>query len=659
MERLLKQEQQHHRDTETRREASASNPPVSPIPGTRNSKIKTRSCFSVCLCGALLLSGVARAQWVDQPVTLNPGWNAIYLEVAPEPADTATVFPLPENSSVWMWNKRFSPVQFLQDASELLPTNPDWLVWFPPTQPASVNTTLHTIQGGRAYLVRYSGAGQTTVTVRGKPTERTPEWVSDSFNFVGFGLQAGSEPTFGQFFQYSPAHTAATSKIFRLNGSGQWVEASRSDAMKRGESFWIYTVGQSTYPGPFGVEFEQAGGLQFGAALVDQGLILDNKTDAAKTYTLSLGSSASNPVTSDTLVAGDVPLSVFKVETSTHRDGTASISDIGYVPIAGSTQVTVAAGERQLVKLAVRRDALAPAPTPGAGTTGREFEYQSVMTITDGSGTARKVGVASNGPGPTVVTAAARPNGRAGLWVGSVTVDAISQPEGSNPTVPLTVSPPTQFRVIFHVNSGGQVSLLNQATLMFKPGTTSAPGHHVIVTEDSLLGPSSPFTGATLKDGEPVGRRVSSTMLAWDSPRTSSTLSLAPTPHVLQVGGSFDTGSLDASFALSYNNPLNPFYDRYHPDHDNKDFRFVNWVDNPATTWKDERQTECYTVARALHFSISPTDVDGLVGAGYGDNRLSGTYAETISGLHRRAINMSGTFRIQHVSPVAVLNDGL
>ena len=34
-------------------------------------------------------------------------------------------------------------------------------------------------------------------------------------------------------------------------------------------------------------------------------------------------------------------------------------------------------------------------------------------------------------------------------------------------------------------------------------------------------------------------------------------------------------------------------------------------------------------------------------------------YTEKITGIHRRPINIKGTFRLQRISDVAVLNDGL
>ena len=79
----------------------------------------------VCLLilGLGLCSGFA--QWVTQSITLNPGWNAVFLEVQPANPDCDAVFAGIPVESVWAWNRRYSSVQFIQDAAQLVPGQPD------------------------------------------------------------------------------------------------------------------------------------------------------------------------------------------------------------------------------------------------------------------------------------------------------------------------------------------------------------------------------------------------------------------------------------------------------------------------------------------------------------------------------------------------------
>src|SRR5437867_7686304 len=84
------------------------------------------------------------AQWTTQTITLNPGWNAVYLEVEPASPDCDALFAGLPVESVWAWNRRFSSVQFIQDANALLPGQPDWLTYVPTNHPARAMRNLYT-----------------------------------------------------------------------------------------------------------------------------------------------------------------------------------------------------------------------------------------------------------------------------------------------------------------------------------------------------------------------------------------------------------------------------------------------------------------------------------------------------------------------------------
>ena len=91
-------------------------------------RMRMRGLVHKCLLLLALGGGscAALAQWVTQTITLNPGWNAVFLEVQPANPDCDAVFASAPVESVWAWNRRFSSVQFIQDASKLLPGQPDY-----------------------------------------------------------------------------------------------------------------------------------------------------------------------------------------------------------------------------------------------------------------------------------------------------------------------------------------------------------------------------------------------------------------------------------------------------------------------------------------------------------------------------------------------------
>src|SRR5260221_7760766 len=182
---------------------------------------------------------------------------------------------------------------------------------------------------------------------------------------------------------------------------------------------------------------------------------------------------------------------------------------------------------------------------------------------------------------------------------------------------------------------------------MFKTGTlkpdpnnpsnnvVDQPGRYVLVSDDALI-PN--FTGATLRDGQLVARRLSSAAFGFSQP-------------VLFSGtGAFGSGYFTGEVTLDYDNPLNPFKHVYHPDHNNLDDRFEN---------KLPEGVESFTVIRQIELQFSSQDPDNLTLAGWGDDQLGGSYRETVSGLHNQPIYVAGTFRLTRASTIGILNDGL
>ena len=82
------------------------------------SRLTTSILFTGLFC---LLANRAAAQWVQQQIVLKPGWNAVFLEVDPNPADCDALFTGLPIESVWDWNRTSDTAQFVQNADSLLP----------------------------------------------------------------------------------------------------------------------------------------------------------------------------------------------------------------------------------------------------------------------------------------------------------------------------------------------------------------------------------------------------------------------------------------------------------------------------------------------------------------------------------------------------------
>ena len=214
----------------------------------------------------------------------------------------------------------------------------------------------------------------------------------------------------------------------------------------------------------------------------------------------------------------------------------------------------------------------------------------------------------------------------AGLWVGRAMIREVSQAQNGS-LAPTPVKDEFSFRFILHVDAAGTVRLLKEVIQLWKEGTrvpdpenpgsfvVDEPGHFVLVTDEDLI---SSFEGAVLRDGEPVGLRVST--IAYDFPQD----------FVVMSGSFAPGGTLSTTLVLDSQAPTNPFLHRFHPDHDNLDPRFV------------EFQEEAYSVIRAMEFEITADDPVGLNNPGYGEDAWGGAFRETLSGLHRNDIAVEG-----------------
>jgi hypothetical protein len=215
-----------------------------------------------------------------------------------------------------------------------------------------------------------------------------------------------------------------------------------------------------------------------------------------------------------------------------------------------------------------------------------------------------------------------------------VTVDAVSEAQTGS-TVPTPTASEFSFRVIIHVDETGQARLLKQVIQMWEDGTlnpdgtVATPGSFVLLTDDSRI---VDFKGASLRDGDPVGFRVSSAAYDFDG------------NDWLMEGAFTPAGVLTTDLELSADAATNPFKHRYHPDHDNLDAQFVG------------SREEAFTIHRHLELQFSETDPLGSNPPDWGDTLLGGNYQETLIGLHRNAIVSQGTFRVHRVSDVSVLN---
>lgn len=567
--------------------------------------------FTVAMPGSGEAAGI-----YEQVFVLQPGWNAVYLEVEPVEADVQSAFAGVPIASVWTWMPTDGTVEFIQDPDDGMINTSGWLGYFPWPRPEAFLTNLYFLQANRAYLVKVEGTQPITWRVEGRPSLQRTSWVSDSFNFTGLHVDPNGPPTFGAYFGDHAAHEGQP--IYRLDPSGTWISVQfpHSTTVRSGEAYWMYCKGNSDFDGPLHVEAEWGNTMDFGASLSNQALTVQNLAPADTDITITqLNSSV------------PVPLSLIISDELTDRESWAILPTAYAIPAF--------AGQFTILRFGVRRAELT------------EDVAEQVLEITNGFGArrlvlmeAKKVHPALAPPGKSGGPTKAAATPLAGLWRGQVLVNRVSEAQMGGST-PVSTGKDFPLRYIIHVDGEGTVKLLKDVIEMWEDGTlvpspddpdfliVDTPGRPILLTDEDLI---PGFTGAVMRDGIAVGIRLST--VAYTFPE-----------EYLEMNGALGlSGTLNVTITMNAELPTNPFLYRYHPDHNNLDEQYLNY------------SPEAYEVTRNVLFVFDEVDPSGENPPGWGDSVLGGTYFEEMTGVHRNTIYVGGTFRLERVSGVTELN---
>lgn len=602
-------------------------------------RMLNNSLLKPLAAGLLSLALVAstQAQTVDQTFTLQPGWNAIYFEVQPANNQMSEVFANVPVKSVWTFADRENTVEFIFDADELPFNDPSWRRYFPESSPEGFLTTLFTVLVNRAYLVKLDSPTPVELTVAGVPSPRQPQWTPDSFNIRGFPVSPATPPAFGGYFASSAAH--AGQGMYRLLTSGEWEAVDPADVIVAGEAYLIYAKGASDFSGPMSVLTQTGTTLNFGSSLDELSLEFHNHVaDRLVVSILDLSATDLNPVTSTD--ANPLSVRVFDDQQG-----------FVWTELPSLTHRFVLAGESPETRLSIRRRDM-PSDTYAtvleiSDSAGGRYRIPVSAAKASNSGTAAPQsafsaapvgGVGKQSTGRLQGTPSDSSMNHVGLWVGAATIDAVSEPHSASVTVnpdqtvergaPADTPTPTKstfnLRLIVHVDSSGKARLLKEVIQLWQNGATNPdgsvarPGAFVLVSDDSRI---SEFEGASLRDGEPFGRRISSVGFEFSGNELAGT-------------GGFALGDV-AQFIISLGreDPTNPFRHRRHPDH-----------------------KEGLTITRTLSLEFDETAPAGTSDPGFGETLMTGVYRETLSGLHHAELKVRGSFRLSRVAIIGELN---
>jgi len=209
-----------------------------------------------------------------------------------------------------------------------------------------------------------------------------------------------------------------------------------------------------------------------------------------------------------------------------------------------------------------------------------------------------------------------------GLWIGQVELNEVNNTTSTTNTEELQpVKHVFDITVLLHVHENGSVSLLKEVTMMQKIIQQDGQdiSQRVLITDDSLL---HEYEGIIRRDGKLVGIRLGS--LAYDFPIEQNQVPLS---------GNLGPGqTAKCTIVMDEDHPTNPFKHLYHPDHQ-----------------------QGRKITRQIQFSFdSSQNSDNPDDASFS---LTGVYSESISGLHKIPLKISGPFNIHRISEVGKLNE--
>jgi hypothetical protein len=557
----------------------------------------------------MMLACAANAQWCTQTLTLQPGWNAVYLEVQPEPNECDGLFAHPAIEGVWQWNRRYQLVQFATDPITPLPEPTHWLTWLPPSHPQVFVRNLFRVYGGETCLIRVKAdAAPLTLTITGRPVLPRAEWHPGYLQLAGFPVGHDAQPTFAAFFTHSPAFDTSPrgGSFFRIDSTGaerEILQTSR-DTIQPGVAYWVRCREPSDFVAPIQVRANVDGQLDFGAVSDEQTLSIRNvSVNQAIQVCIRLVPSGAPPAGATPELAGGVPLSYSRCEVASNR--------WDWERLETTIRQTLAPGQEWSLRLAARRGAMddyEPRGTNGA-------VYASLLEVTDAARSIRYlVPVRALKTAPSVrtlampmterVTAAAGAPAAGpfeGLWVGAAVLDRVNCPTYGVST-PLQTASACPLRVIVHVDYTGTARLLQQVLLAWN----EAQSNYVLCADESLI------------PGEPEEvQRISAVGFPLMDPVTLS--------------GSM-SNTLTGTVRVPFEGATNPFRHRYHPVHGDTNAPYRINVTRDVV----------------MVFTNGVTTNNPF----WGVSKIGGTYREELSGLRADKIVVQGALSLERVSRI-------
>lgn len=552
----------------------------------------------LALLAAAVLFGAAslNAQWKTETYVLHAGWNGLYLHGDASYATPAELFATyPAVTQVWRWNPNPDQVQYSTSPAVPDATSSEWTIW---KRDDPAEQQLSKMIGQSSYLVYCTGEPGSTVSVaitqKAQPPAAT--WLLTGANFMGFPAAPGSATTtFANYFASFPAAITAPAKIYKYVG-GELGPGNPVEvtalANERLDRTTAYWF-QAATVGNFTGLVEYELPSTAGLAFGRTGMVVTVGVMNRSNAAVTLTISTAP---SEPAPTGQVAISGAVPLTRRVLDSTSGAYT--ETPLTGSFTVSIPANGRLDLSFGLDRSQL----------TGSSNDlYASLLRLKDSAGLT-----------DVYLPVTAQTATPAGLWIGEANVTSVVSTVAGSPGA--TTARAFPLRLILHVDGTGTTRILSQAFVGNLATAGHAPG---VCTHEGGLWPDTKADALRL---------VSSQM---------------PLDRVIAATGAFAIGhTLTYTISLPFDDVTNPFVHEYHPDHDNRDPRGL-----PLAAG-----VESYTITRTVTLTFTASPPDGSTVNGWGTTVYGGTYTETITGLNRQPLTVSGGFGLRRVTESADLD---
>ncbi len=572
-----------------------------------------------CLSGALLLPQGAHALMphASQNISLLPGWNAVYVQVAPEQTADALFADWPVDHV-----GLYDPASFLATRQFSAEWNSQGLsreamaVWYRGVPEAS---SLNRVPAG-SVLVAFN-ATQTTFlkTLTGAPAAPRTTWhvsgTNTVYNFVGFSVSQQTD--IDAYLEGSPCENVLSRAYYRIGGDDpnaapDSIEVrSWASTVKDGDVLLLPSDKISDWSGVLKVS--PLNGVGFGQTSSKAQLSIGNEGTASRTVSVELAQPVNG---SDLFASATFPACLWA------RDVLTSLTNAPWAQAGtyGKTwSKTLAPGETWNLEFGVDRAALGAAPK---GQT-----FGALLRVTENGASHAKAVVPIWGE----TSGAPATSWKEGLWIADVAFDSVSAPGAGKAT---KAGGTFKVRLPIHCDQEGAQRLLQRVVLA---GTVAADG-----TCDYKLYAGSATPPAT----DQALMRISAVCLPTE------------TPVIARSAGDLWEGAPEGAtfaFTVAGDGATSLLRHPYHPQHDGLRWDFTTPAPSgdDVSNYQGDVKPETFSVDSAITLKIDNT-------AGVTDwnpeKEFSGTCTWTLSGLrHEGNVVVSGPMVIKRVSPVAQL----